>query len=76
MMAAACTENIDFDQRVNRSGRNDMGSIIVWSFAEYANTVMILKSPLEITRFIFSERESRYVIAGMLSGQIVLYDTN
>ena len=48
----------------------------MWSFAEYANTVMILKSPLEITRFILGEGSSRFVIAGMLSGQIVLYDTN
>lgn len=77
MLAASCTENIDFDERVKRSGRNDVGSIIVWTFAEYANVQYILKAPLEITKFTFSQLgKSRYVAAGLLSGQIILYDTH
>jgi hypothetical protein len=41
---------------------------MVWSFAEYANTVMILKSPLEITKFLWSDGDSRFLIAGLISG--------
>jgi WD40 repeat protein len=76
IIAACCIENIDFQERVVRSGKNISGSIVIWSFAEFSNTLLVLKAPLEIMCFKFNPSQPNIIVGGMITGQVLMWDTN
>ena len=74
-ISASCIENLNFDMRVDRSGRHIPGSIIKWSFDQFSNTRVIYKSPVEVTKFLFMPSNPNVVAAGLISGQVALWDS-
>lgn len=76
IVAATCVENFDYDKRIKESGVNIPGGIIVWSFAEFRNIIIVLKSPFEVTCFSFNPHNPSIVIGGTISGQVCFWDTS
>ena len=75
VIAASCTEKIDLEERVNRSGSHIAGSIVIWMFSEFNSVKCILKAPLEITCFKFNPHKTNIVVGGTISGQVCIWDT-
>lgn len=76
VIAASCIENIDFEERVQRSGKSNIGFIVVWSFSEFSNILLVMKAPDEIKCFLFNPTNTKFVIGGLLSGQIAIWDAD
>lgn len=75
VIAASCTEKIDLDERVLRSGSHIPGSIIIWTFSEFNSVLYVLKAPLEITCFKFNPHKTNIIVGGTISGQVCMWDT-
>jgi WD40 repeat protein len=76
VIAASCVENINFEERVSRSGKSAVGNIVVWSFSEFSNILLIMKAPSEINCFLFNPSNTKLVIGGLLTGQIAIWDSD
>ena len=48
----------------------------MWSFEEFANTVIVLKATQEVICFRFHPQHSNLIIGGMITGQVAIWDTN
>jgi len=43
-ISASSINNFDFNKRTENSGTNIPGSIVIWTFEEFANTKIVLKA--------------------------------
>mmetsp|Transcript_7928 Transcript_7928/g.15397 ORF Transcript_7928/g.15397 Transcript_7928/m.15397 type:complete len:653 (-) Transcript_7928:2089-4047(-) len=76
VIAASCVDNIEFETRVQNSGKNSIGFIVVWSFSEFSNILLIMKAPAEINCFLFNPSNTKLVIGGLLTGQVAIWDSD
>jgi len=75
LAGVACVENLNFDERVESSGKSLFSSILIWNLLDVKlRAQMILTTPGNICDFEFNPCTNQYVIAGLETGQIVIWD--
>jgi len=75
LAGVACVENMNFDERVESSGRSLISTILIWNLLDVKlRAQMILSTPGNICDFAFNPCRKRYVIAGLETGQMVVWD--
>jgi len=75
LAGVACVENMNFDERVESSGRSLISTILIWNLLDVKlRAQMILTTPGNICDFAFNTCSKSFVVAGLETGQLVLWD--
>jgi len=75
-VAVACSEPLSFEERVEASGRMQPSAILIWNFIDPIHPQYVLESPMDVFCFQFNPVNQNLVAAGLLNGQVVLWDTS
>lgn len=63
-----------FEERVEVAGRVHVGHVLIWSFADPITPLFALEAPQDVLTFVFNPHTPNLVLAGVTSGQLVLWD--
>ncbi|CAM9421958.1 unnamed protein product [Chrysoparadoxa australica] len=74
MVAVSAVKNLTFDQRIQVSSQVDSAFILLWDFKDLIHPMLKLQSPQEAFCFKFNSTIPTQVVAGCVSGQVVLWD--
>jgi len=74
VVAVACTEPLNFMERVQTAGRPTTSAILIWNFKDPIHPEYVLESPFEVTSFQFNPRNHKTIVAGLFNGRIVYWD--
>ena len=64
----------DFKQRVATGGLVPLATVLVWDFADNINPRYVLEGPNDMFCFRFNPTNPEWVVAGCISGQVVLWN--
>lgn len=70
----ACSNGFLFDQWVEISGKVISSAILIWNFQDLLHPELVLEVPGDVTCFKINPDNNNIIVAGLFSGQIVLYD--
>eukprot|EP00026_Physarum_polycephalum_P002615 Phypoly_transcript_02622.p1 GENE.Phypoly_transcript_02622~~Phypoly_transcript_02622.p1 ORF type:complete len:855 (+),score=165.96 Phypoly_transcript_02622:154-2718(+) len=73
VVAVACLENANFDERVAQSGKVRSSLILIWNFVDPIHPQALLEAPSDVTVLKFHPSAS-ILVAGCANGQILYYD--
>lgn len=74
LVSFGCTHAASFDSWVDVSGRVISTAILVWNFSDLLHPEMVLEVPGNLMMFVPNPANQNYIIAGLYSGQVVMYD--
>ncbi|KAJ3272283.1 WD repeat-containing protein 63 [Terramyces sp. JEL0728] len=76
VLAVSCTQACGFEDKLQQgyASRSKRAQIIVWSFHDPIHPQLILESHEEVTCFEMNPQDSSIIVAGSVSGQILLWD--
>lgn len=75
MVAVSLVGKHSFLERLEKSGRNIEGEIIIWDYNDihYSGAVLSMKSSFEVTSIKFHPYDPTLLFAGLINGQITIY---
>jgi WD40 repeat protein len=73
VVAVACLENANFEERVAQSGKVRSSLILIWNFVDPIHPQVLLEAPSDVTALKFHPSTS-ILVAGCTNGQILYYD--
>ncbi|KAJ3315591.1 WD repeat-containing protein 63 [Boothiomyces sp. JEL0838] len=76
VLAVSCTQACGFEDKLQLgyASRSKLAQIIIWSFHDPIHPQLILESHEDITCFEMNPQDSSIIVAGSVSGQILLWD--
>lgn len=74
-LAVSVIRDLGFDARVAVAGQVERAYILLWSFEDLIHPQLKLRAPKEVMCFRFCETRPAVVAAGLLNGQVALWDT-
>jgi hypothetical protein len=74
VVAVSLARKLSFEERVEVAGRVHTGHVLVWTFADPIAPAFALESPQEVLSFQFNPSFPNLLLAGVASGQVVLWD--
>lgn len=73
-LACAYVQKQDFQQRTEKLGLVSPAVVLVWDFADNINPQYVLEGPSDMFCFRFNPTDPDWVVAGCISGQVVLWN--
>ncbi|KAJ3326149.1 WD repeat-containing protein 63 [Boothiomyces sp. JEL0866] len=76
VLAVSCTQACGFEDKLQQgyASRSKLAQIIIWSFHDPIHPQLILESHEDVTCFEMNPQDSSIIVAGSVSGQILLWD--
>lgn len=75
VVAVSCTEPLSFQERVEQAGKSKRGAVLIWNFVDPIHPQYVLEAPTDVYSFAFNPVNPNLVAAGLLNGQVCLWDT-
>ncbi|EER06389.1 hypothetical protein, conserved [Perkinsus marinus ATCC 50983] len=73
VVAASYLDNLTYGQRLETMGKPRPSCILLWSFHNPLSPHAALLSPSEVVTFSFCPTDRRFVVGGLITGQMVLW---
>ncbi|KAF4656072.1 WD repeat domain 63 [Perkinsus chesapeaki] len=73
VVAVSYLHNLTFGQKVQNAGKPRPSCILLWSFHDSLSPHAALHSPNEVSTFSFCPTDRRFVIGGLVTGQLALW---
>ncbi len=74
VVAVACLETSNFEDRISQSGKVRSSIILIWNFVDPIHPQALLESPSDVTCMRFHPSIPTTLVAGCANGQVIFYD--
>jgi hypothetical protein len=73
-VGVSCASALSYDQRITVSGKVARSHILVWTMSDLITPQLVLEAPGDIFCFRFNPHRPELVVAGLVTGQVALWD--